>query len=275
MSILQKAIKRNKEAPNTNQTRIGRPDSIEKKLVSGCYGIDNLFSDKSKKLSFVEFWAGLKDIFLGIVMFIPKILSSMLEVVKRPGYALCIFCASIMTTIIVVSHETEKPAPNIAITRHVKFTSIGNNENNVNAPVQSSGSQNATTTSSTREISAGTLIPNTRTTEISAVQNTVSSSASVVMQQTQSIEERMREKKFRFSRAFESKVNGFFLEHRISDIMCKDGCCRLRIGNDVFCEHSALCEYPKIVLESSTEDELIFSDGAENYCAMKIDNLFQ
>ncbi len=227
MSIIQKAIKHNKQSSEKSVP----VKSVDKKTVSGCYGIDNLFSNKSKKLLFSEFCTGLKDIFLACLMFIPKTFSALFGILKHPGYALSIFCTLVLGMIVMFMHDPSDREKDVPAVNSAKFISL-NTPSDTKTKFSSDGS-------------------------------------SVV------VEPSNPKKNFRFSRAFETKVSGFLGKHKVSDIMCRDGCCRLKIDNNVFCEHSALCEYPKIILESSTDDELIFSDGAGNYCAMRIDSLFK
>ncbi|MDE6432278.1 MAG: hypothetical protein K2L13_02680 [Opitutales bacterium] len=252
MSIIQKAIQRNKQRP-TKDAHDG--PMIDKKLISGCYGIDNLFVDKSKKLSFAEFWAGLKDIFLGCLIFIPKVLSLAFSIIKRPGYALGIFCTLLLAFIITLTRGAPKHAQNVTAIRNARFVVLADEPKSV-AERTNAVDENFTKNDIKKDSIDG-----------------AKSVASVVVKPSLAVQDKV--KGLHFSRAFESKVNNFFAQHKISDIMCKNGRCLLKIDNNVFCERSTLCEFPKIVMESSTDDELIFSDGMGNYCAIKIDDLFQ
>ncbi len=232
MSIIQKAIKHNKEASkNLNSGAV-----INKEVINENYGINNLFSDKSKKKSFIEFGNGIKDILLGVVIFIPKVCSAVFDIVKRPGYALSLLFALIITSLIVALHEdSHYKEKNIAAIRNAKFLEID------------------------REIEGSSVSPKKSL-----------SKGAISLSKSSNIEHTLRH-----ARSLESKVSNFFSENKISGLLCKDGHCRLKIGNSIFCEHSALCEYPTIILESSSDNELVFSDGAGNYCTMKIERLLQ
>ncbi len=232
MSIIQKAIKHNKEiSKNLNSEKV-----INKEVINENYGINNLFSNKSKKKSFIEFGNGIKDILLGALIFIPKICSAIFDIVKRPGYALSLLFALIITSLIVALHEdSHYKEKNIAAIRNAKFIKID------------------------QEIK-----------ENSVFQEKALSKGAISLAENSNIERTLKH-----SRSFESKVSSFFSENKISDLLCKDGHCRLKIGNSIFCEHSALCECPTIILESSNDNELVFSDGAGNYCTMEIERLLQ
>lgn len=249
MNVLQKALNRDKHGGSSPLP--GR--ASDKKLVSGCYGIDNLFTDKTKKMSLSEFWSGLKDIFLYGLILIPQILSGIFSIIKRPGCALVILGTILITTGVILTRPSSnnKTQENIPAGYHAPF---------INTPVNNPSHASE----------PDTQAPKTAT---SSTKTSVSSVSSV--ERPMMMNRNIQGKKMRFSRAFESKVHAFFAQHKVSDIMCKDGYCLLKIDNDVFCERSALCEYPKIVLEVSTDDELVFSDGNGNYCTIKIDALLQ
>lgn len=253
MSIIQKAIQHDKQC-DKGRDKIEIRSTIDKKTISGCYGIDNLFANKSNKLSFIEFLDGLKDIFLAIPIRLFKIVSYVFNFIKRPAYAFGIFCISALSFIVYLcSGESVKIEKNIvavqnaAIINTRKKTMISDIDEHLSATNSFTNNYN-------------------KTEEIS--ENSASKNKTIAKAQE-------RQVKIPSSRAFESKVNNFFTEHKVSDIMCLNGGCRLKVDNGVFIEHSALCEHPKIVLESSTDEDIIFSDGEGSYCAMKIDSLFR
>jgi hypothetical protein len=68
-------------------------------------------------------------------------------------------------------------------------------------------------------------------------------------------------------------LRDFFAEHAISDVACANGRCRLKLQDGSFAEHSILYNHSRIVLESSTDDELIFSEGAGTFCTRTIESL--
>ncbi len=240
MSILQKAIQHDKQRSADK----AHDDKVARRSVSGCYGIDNLFADKSKKLSFVEFWAGLKDIFLGCLILVPKTFSAIFSIIKRPGCALILFCTLILCSVISFTRSMPKQERNIAAVSNAKFTPI---------------------TDDTDELVAA-AVPVVAPIVKKEVPQEPAAEVPISVQK--------KAKGLHFSRSFESKVHEFFSQHKVSNVMCKNGHCLVKINNDVFRERSTLCEYPKIVIESPTEDELVFSDGSGNYCAIKIDALF-
>ncbi|MDR0595086.1 MAG: hypothetical protein LBF94_00060 [Puniceicoccales bacterium] len=76
-----------------------------------------------------------------------------------------------------------------------------------------------------------------------------------------------------YSYAFERTLRKFFSKHPVTDITHANGHCTLKLQDGVFTKHSVLCNQPKIVLESATDDEIIFSNGAGIFCPLTIESL--
>ncbi|MDR0679919.1 MAG: hypothetical protein LBF42_02690 [Puniceicoccales bacterium] len=87
------------------------------------------------------------------------------------------------------------------------------------------------------------------------------------------VEEVCWETEGEYSYVFERTLRKFFSKHPITDITNANGCCILKLQDGFFTEHSVLCNQPKIVLESATDDEIIFSNGAGIFCSLPTESL--
>jgi hypothetical protein len=212
-----------------------KPESADKKTGSGCYGIDNLFAKKSRKLSFKEFCDGIKDIFLAIPILLFKLIAMVFNFVKRPICAFAIFCVVILFAIVHVFRGGSSAEKNVVVVRNVS---------SINAPV----------------VKSKPRIISDIDEHIAVI--TGENAAAVA-----------RENRTKSARLFENKLREFFAENPVSDVTRSNGRCRIRLRSGVFAEHSTMCNNPKIILESSTDDEIVFSDGAGNLCALPIESL--
>jgi hypothetical protein len=226
---------------------------IDKKTISGCYGIDRLFAKKSRKLSFAEFCDGLKDIFLAIPIFTFKLVAVAFDCVKRPICAFGLMCAVAVTLVanVFAGRETVEDQPiakEIALPQN--FPAIGMKKSKIISDIDE---HMAVARSQVEKKSNSQMAIVPRTNSQGDGIATADSGDTV--------------------HAFEAKLRDFFAEHAISDVACANGRCRLKLQNGIFAEHSILCNHPRIVLESSTDDEIIFSDGAGTFCALTIESL--
>ncbi|MDR1255839.1 MAG: hypothetical protein LBJ94_02875 [Puniceicoccales bacterium] len=253
MNTISKAIQRRDRAGSQNPATAAIAGDVDRRTISGCYGIDSLFAKKSRRLSFTEFCDGLKDIFLAIPIFAGKLISATFGVIKRPICTFGIMCIAVMA---IFTHIfTGKPAPTpLAISVPIAKNSVVVQETPVASARKSriiSGAEGHTAADMAREKAEkkanlkkiATLEPSSEVARAKAVH------------------------------AFEDKLREFFAEHAISDVVSRNGYCRLKLQDGIFTEHSTLCNHPKIVLESSTDDEIIFSDGAGIFCALAIESL--
>jgi hypothetical protein len=216
---------------------------IDKKTVSGNYGIDSLFVKKSRKLSLIEFCDGLKDIFLAIPIFSFKVAAAVFNFAKRPICALGITCAAVLT---IVAHA---------------FKGGGEVPQSVAAEVAVAVGQKTRIISDIDE-------------HIAAHQGDENGSPlKIVSEKAKNGKEVTGADHGKSVLAFEGNLRDFFAEHAISDVTCANGRCRLKLQDGIFSEHSIICDRPKIVLESSTDDEIVFSDGAGTFCALTIESL--
>jgi hypothetical protein len=215
------------------------PTDIDRQTISGCYGIDSLFAKKDHRLSFAEFCSGLKNIFLAIPILGYKFIAALFDIVKRPICAfglMCIAASAIIANIFGGKLTVNNPAAKCATTVQ-------------NVPII--GVQKPRIFSDIDE-----HIPTDSTNQKENPPNAVANTNHP-----------------KDIRTFEDKLYEFFAEHAISDVACVNGSCRLKLNDGIFTEHSILCNNPKIVLESSTDDEIVFSDGAGTFCALAIESL--
>jgi hypothetical protein len=230
MSIIHKAIQHKNECA---ERQSGVPVGTDEKPTSGCYGIDSLFAKKSRRLSFVEFCDGMKDIFLAIPILLFKSVAMAFNFVKRPIHAFAIFCTVILLCIINIFWGGPVVTKNIVAVQNT-------------SPV---------------------TLPKPRI--ISDLGEPAIAPA------RENIAPVPHDSNARSTRLFENKLREFLIENPDSDVMCSNGRCRLRLKDGVFAEHSTICNNPKIILESSTDDEIVFSDGAGNFCTLSIESLLR
>ncbi|MDR2720846.1 MAG: hypothetical protein LBB15_00980 [Puniceicoccales bacterium] len=254
MSIIRKAMQRKDENLQKPSPVVAFAD-IDKKTISGCYGIDNLFARKSRKLSFVEFCNGLKDIFLAIPIFTFKLISVAFDSVKRPICAFGIMCTAVVTFVVqAFTGEGGAEVGNSSIAESVvaveNFPAIGMKKTRIISDINGHISAAHARENSN---SKGIVVPGASDGK-KAITNVDRKKA---------------------TRTFEAKLRNFFAEHAVSDVACANGRCQLKLRDGIFVEHSILCNHPKIVLESSTDDEIVFSDGAGTFCALTIESLLR
>jgi hypothetical protein len=69
-------------------------------------------------------------------------------------------------------------------------------------------------------------------------------------------------------------VDDFFSNHRVSEVMCEKGFCKIKIDGKVIDEHSVLGENDEIYIFETDGDRIVFADAFGNKYAKSIDSLF-
>jgi hypothetical protein len=69
-------------------------------------------------------------------------------------------------------------------------------------------------------------------------------------------------------------VDEFFCNHKVSEVMCEKGFCKIKIDDKVVDEHSVLGENDDIYIFETDGDNIVFADASGNKCVKSIDSLF-
>jgi hypothetical protein len=251
MSIIRNAIRHS----DCRGGAAGNHHDSAKLNSTGCYGIDALFAKKSCKLSFAEFCDAMKGIFLTITIFLIKAIAAIFSFAKRPICAFSILCA--LPLIFIASTfgrsstgPAEKVAKNVVAVQNISAVGLQQPIPKIVSNIGEHAAEGRKITGA-RENSG----------EIGRVKFNKSGKQLAAVKQTKS------------SNKFMNTLRDFFAEHEVSDVMCLSGCCRLKLKDGIFAEHTTICNNPKIILESSTDSEIVFSDGMGNFCTLAIESL--
>jgi hypothetical protein len=89
------------------------------------------------------------------------------------------------------------------------------------------------------------------------------------------VEEPVKSKKNAQSNSeLQKAVDEFFCNHKVSEVMCKKGFCKIKIDDKVIDEHSVLGDNDEIYIFETDGDNIVFADTSGNKCVKSIDSLF-
>jgi hypothetical protein len=69
-------------------------------------------------------------------------------------------------------------------------------------------------------------------------------------------------------------VDEFFCNHRVSEVMCEKGLCKIKVDGNVLDEHSVLGSSGEIYIFETDGEHITFADAFGNKCVKSIDSLF-
>jgi hypothetical protein len=72
---------------------------------------------------------------------------------------------------------------------------------------------------------------------------------------------------------FQRTVDDFFRSHNVSEVMCDNGSCSMKIDNKIVSTHCSLTDDSEIFIDDSDGEHIVFADLAGNRCVKSIESL--